>query len=60
LTAPGMWWNGQGMEGVWVILVLGIAIGFVIGRGWAERGRAKFDGKGAWEARKRYRGTRPF
>lgn len=48
------------MEGVWVILVLGIAIGFVIGRGWAERGRAKFDGKGAWEARKRYRGTRPF
>ncbi|MGH8906581.1 MAG: hypothetical protein ACRD0K_08695 [Egibacteraceae bacterium] len=46
------------------ILLLGVAIGLVVGfwagRRWAERGRARFDGSKAMEARQNYRGMGPF
>lgn len=49
------------METLLVIgLVIGVWVGFLIGRMWAERGRASFEARGAWLVRKRYRGTRPF
>lgn len=41
-------------------LVLGAIVGFIVGRGLAERGRAAFEARAAWNGRKRYRGTRPF
>lgn len=43
-----------------VVLLLGVWLGFILGRIWTERSRAAFEARGAWSIRKRYRGTRPF
>jgi hypothetical protein len=41
-------------------LGMGFAVGFWTGRRWAERGRARFDGRGAMQRRQDYRGMGPF
>lgn len=41
-------------------LVIGVVSGFWFGRRWSERSRAAFEARGAWNVRRRYRGTRPF
>lgn len=43
-----------------VAFFLGIYVGFLLGREYAERGRGRFEARAAWTGRKRYRGTRPF
>jgi hypothetical protein len=40
---------------MWVILAIGIVIGFSVGRWWAETRRARFDMDRVWESRKNYR-----
>lgn len=40
---------------MWVILVVGIVIGFFVGRWWAEFRRARFDMDRVWGSRKNYR-----
>jgi membrane protein DedA with SNARE-associated domain len=41
-------------------LVLGMIVGFWMGRRWAERGRARFDGQEAMRKRRNYRPMGPF
>ncbi len=49
------------MEALLVVaLLFGFVSGFWAGRRWAERSRAAFEARAAWQARRRYRGTRPF
>ena len=38
-----------------VVLVLGVVLGFVIGRRWAELARARHDMRQVWAGRRRYR-----
>jgi preprotein translocase subunit Sec63 len=40
---------------MWVILVVGIVIGYFVGRWWAEVRRARFDMDRVWGSRKNYR-----
>ncbi len=42
-------------EAVWLVLAIGIGIGFFIGRWWAERQRAYADMRRVWALRKGYR-----
>jgi hypothetical protein len=41
--------------GDWMLLLVGMIPGFYVGRWSAERGRARYDGKRAWNQRQNYR-----
>lgn len=40
---------------LFVILAVGIAIGLMLGRWWAENQRARYDMRQLWRGRKNYR-----
>ncbi len=41
---------------LWFVLSVGGAIGFVVGRWWAEIRRARYDMDETWNRRRRYQG----
>jgi hypothetical protein len=43
------------MEALWLILVIGVIIGFYLGRWRAENGRARADQHRTWRTRTNYR-----
>jgi len=43
------------MEAVWLVLLIGVFIGFYLGRWRAENGRARADQTRTWDTRTAYR-----
>jgi hypothetical protein len=42
-------------EALWLMLALGVVLGFLIGRWTAENRRARFDMDKTWQSRRNYR-----
>lgn len=42
-------------DGLWLIMLFGGFVGYLVGRWTAETGRARFDMRNVWRGRKRYR-----
>jgi hypothetical protein len=47
--------EGAPVDAIWLILLIGVFLGFYLGRGRAENQRARHDQNRTWESRHNYR-----
>ena len=47
--------EGAPVDAIWLILLIGVILGFYLGRGRAENQRARHDQSRTWDARHNYR-----
>lgn len=57
LRSPVMHISSKGVlvDAIWLILLIGVILGFYLGRGRAENQRARHDQDRVWDARHNYR-----